>query len=144
MGEWHLPAAAEGEDVIESPVAVVGVEGIYDLRLLGERFSAVPMYHQFLEGAFGPDMAKWDAASPTHGKYTKTWIGGRLAVLVHSDGDQLVDWGQVERMQATLKREHKDGRNDVVFEVQGNHDEVWKDGKELAKGIKYALSLLTQ
>ncbi|MCJ1357206.1 MAG: hypothetical protein MMC33_007202 [Icmadophila ericetorum] len=142
MRKWLPPGETADGDAMKLPVAVIGVEGIYDLRMLEEKYSAVPMYHQFLEAAFGPIMTQWDAASPTDGKFSEGWIEGKLTVLAHSDEDQLVDWGQVERMQATLKREQKDGRKDVIFKLQGDHNEIWAEGKELAKAIKYGLSLL--
>ncbi|KAF8853693.1 hypothetical protein BDZ45DRAFT_677499 [Acephala macrosclerotiorum] len=50
---------------IETPAAVLGVEGIYDLGKLRDDHANIPMYQYFLESAFGTDEEVWKAASPT-------------------------------------------------------------------------------
>jgi hypothetical protein len=65
------------------------------------------------------------------------WVGEEgkkgVVVLVQSREDTLVPWRQVEVMQACLEREGR-GRVDVrVLEAEGEHDEIWRDGRRMAE-----------
>ncbi|KAL2393296.1 hypothetical protein ABEF93_002817 [Exophiala dermatitidis] len=57
------------------PTAIVGLAGIYDLRLLLDNHRDTPysdIYASFLEGAFGSDKNDWDRASPARFISTST------------------------------------------------------------------------
>ena len=90
-------------------------------------------------------------------------------VLAHSDEDELVGWRQLQGMAAALRfsgweeRDGSDEGSDMfendrtgsepskflgngkvdVVKVSGSHDEIWRDGKELAKIIVKAVRLVT-
>ncbi|EHY57478.1 hypothetical protein HRR90_001333 [Exophiala dermatitidis] len=60
---------------VPPPTAIVGLAGIYDLRLLLDNHSDTPysdIYASFLEGAFGSDKNDWDRASPARFISTST------------------------------------------------------------------------
>lgn len=133
----------DGFDDVVRPAAAVGFEGIYDLRGLDARMGGA--YASFLEPAFGPDVGgAWDAASPATaaGSYGAWCSGGsygdggdgdgdgapgRLAVLAHSPGDELVDMAECDAMEARLRA---DGVPEVrVFrDLEGGHFDVLNDG----------------
>ncbi|KAK8038123.1 hypothetical protein PG994_014890 [Apiospora phragmitis] len=117
---------------MELPKAVVGVQGIYDLRGLVDRFG--PGYAGFITAAFG-DPSTWDRASPM--KYTdgfkSHWKEGKVAVLGRSPDDELVDAAELEGMAQVLE---KDKVNHLVFkDMKGSHDGVWQDGQHVARLI---------
>lgn len=126
------------------PVAIVGLEGLYDLPLLVSNHQDQPEYRDFITSAFGP--SGWDSASPTAGEYDESWPDGRLVVLAHSKEDTLVEAEQWERMKVVLEmqdwEERREGRKVVHFELKGDHDEVWETGNA-ARAIEYAVKELT-
>ncbi len=83
---------------------------------------------------------------------------GSVAVLAHSRDDELVDWGQLVAMEDTLRKQQqqqqqqqrsKQGngsaawRGDIqVLELKGKHNEVWRQGVEMARAIRAALDML--
>ena len=81
---------------LAKPVGFVGLEGIYDVAKLAQRWPSYPDW--FLKKAFGPE-AGWPAASPTRLKLASKapWL------LVHSKGDELVDQGQRDDFAAHLR-----------------------------------------
>jgi kynurenine formamidase len=125
------------------PLAVVGLEGLYDLPLLVTNHKDVPEYRDFVTNAFGPH--GWDAVSPTAGDYEESWPDGKLVVLGHSNDDSLVESGQWERMKEVLEgqgwKEESKARNVVHFECKGDHDEVWETG-DAARAIEFAVKEL--
>lgn len=139
---------------LRRPIAVVGVEGIYDLRLLRDTYRDCSIYHEFIEGAFGPDEELWDDVSPATKKSADGvkggWSEGRLAVLAHSKDDELVDFGQVTAMKETLGHgwaEKKKGAGEqakiaVLEDLRGSHDEVWSKGEEMARVIAVTIGEL--
>ncbi|KAL7276123.1 hypothetical protein RUND412_000886 [Rhizina undulata] len=118
LGRWLQEEGGSGK-----MKAVVGVEGIYDLRDLLEEYSD---YESFISGAFGVDRDVWDSASPVSASYTS--YKGKL-VLVHSDDDELLSWRQTTDFQKTMEAQ---GVEMDVRKVGGKHDEV-PAGKELAE-----------
>ncbi|KAF3770737.1 alpha/beta-hydrolase [Cryphonectria parasitica EP155] len=126
------------------PTAVVGFEGIYDLVGLNGRMEG--NYTGFMEAAFGPDEGGgWARASPatTAGQSFGAWGGagaGRLAVLAHSPGDELVDMADCDAMEARLKA---DGVANVKVyrDLKGGHFEVLGDGS-FARVLKETLEEL--
>lgn len=143
MGTWPVQGSAQDRaQNIALPMAIVGVEGIYDLEALAASFSHVDFYREFLEAAFGKQGAEWIQASPSTGKYASSWPNAKVVVLAHSQDDELVDFLQAERMSDQLWREKRVGRRDLVMSLKGKHDEVWQTGTELAKAIVTALQML--
>lgn len=143
-----------GKHAVEQPDVIVGVEGIYDLRLLRDTFSQYEIYQQFISTAFGTDEQIWDAVSPV--KITsadgvaESWRCGKIAILAHSKNDSLVDVSQHEAMACILEswastqtRAHE-RRVKVMTDLKGEHDKVWKCGKELATVIEKTIEELNQ
>jgi hypothetical protein len=136
---------------VGGPVAVLGAAGIYNLKLLRDTFKEIPAYQAIIEGAFGSDESVWDAVSSAlvkgSGGVEGGWGDGRLAVLAHSLNDGLVDGKQLEAMSRFLGRwmegqlEGK-SRSVEVFSLEGEHDECWKTGEELAKAITFTIEKL--
>lgn len=82
----------------------------------------------------------------------------------------MVEWGQVEDMEACLsrrqRREKRDNNNNAeqgqegeekekdgqggwngifrVLEIEGRHDEIWQKGEEMARAIRVALDMLSK
>ncbi|KAF2151247.1 alpha/beta-hydrolase [Myriangium duriaei CBS 260.36] len=140
------------------PIAVLGVEGIYDLPAL-IRNNPHPVYAEFVAGAFGeatqPDgkggeVDVWAGVSPTAGDFKKgTWETGRYVMLAHSRNDGLVEWEQVVAMERRFK--HRGWKRGVgrrgtqeagceVLELAGEHDQIWQEGKELSRAIETCVS----
>lgn len=143
MGEGAIPAgdgaAASGGAAVVSapagipmPVAVVGFEGVYDLRGLNDRKGGA--YGTLWAGAFGPDERGWDVASPARfrGGFKERWgKAGKLVVLAYSPEDELVDMGEIDAMEKTLR---EDGVHILTYrDLKGGHDEVVVDGRYVAR-----------
>jgi acetyl esterase/lipase len=117
--------------VVVPPVAVVGLEGLYDL-------SAAP-YPEMFAMAFGPNPQEWKRLSPTRNAERlnaerKPWM--KHIILGHSRGDSLVDWQQPVDMCEAVKP----GVGSVeLVELVGEHDEVWTGGLELARLLGHAI-----
>ncbi|KAK5120565.1 hypothetical protein LTR85_006221 [Meristemomyces frigidus] len=128
------------------PVAILGVEGLYDLPALVEFHSKEPFYREFVANAFGRDASTWPSVSPTAGDYENSWQDGKLAVLAHSREDELVEWAQVDHMHKALKSQGFDeasgDRRLKLVELCGKHDEVWQDGLELARAIEATVQVV--
>lgn len=127
------------------PLAIVGIEGLYDLPALVKYHHDQPLYRNFTESAFGPSEATWASASPTNSKLNETWGDGKLVVIAHSREDELVEWEQPELMMKSLKTQgFKDSgdRRAKLLEVSGKHDQVWQEGTQVAKAIEYSITEL--
>ncbi|KAL2011671.1 hypothetical protein VTN00DRAFT_4389 [Thermoascus crustaceus] len=154
MGQVAGARPAPASTRLRRPMAVVGVEGIYDFRLLRNTYRDCNVYHEFIEGAFGPDEELWDAVSPAAKKgadgVEDGWREGRLAVLAHSRDDELVDFGQVAAMKEALEHgwaEKKKGAGEqakiiVLEDLRGSHDEIWSKGEEMARVIAVTIGEL--
>ncbi|KAI2623129.1 alpha/beta-hydrolase [Hypoxylon sp. NC1633] len=122
------------------PSAILGLEGIYDMRGLNTRVSN--SYTGFLTAAFGPDPSAWDAAAPMKyaGDYGAAAPGLRLAAVAHSLDDELVDVLEAEGMAARLRR---DGVAVLLAkDLSGSHDEVWRDGEGVGRMVGRVLEIL--
>jgi kynurenine formamidase len=141
---------------VSGPSALILLEGIYNIPLFLEMHSPsrVPssiarIYRDIVTGAFGSKEEAWVDASPVSGRYLeKDWNEGILVVLAHSPEDELVE---VEQRDCMLKRledcEWKNGsaitsddskglaRTVVVKNLQGQHDSIWEDGRQIASLI---------
>ncbi|RDW84495.1 hypothetical protein BP6252_02085 [Coleophoma cylindrospora] len=120
------------------PMAIAGVAGIYDLKLL-KTTNTHPAYVEFLTGAFGPESEVWDRVSPAaYGKFGGAWPTGLLAVLASSKDDSLIDDPQIDSMSdAVLGVDTRVVR--MKKELSGEHDDIWAEGVQLAKVIAVSL-----
>lgn len=138
MGLWPARNAAS---VCKMPQGILGLEGIYDLVALRDSHRDIPVYQEIIENAFGSE-ENWCGASPTSASFNETWGDARLVVLAHSKNDELVDQDQLDRMAMTLKDGSRSDREDIVLSLQGKHDDIWRDGWELAQSVVTALQNL--
>ena len=146
---WNPTAAAETQRRVEPPVALLGVEGIYDFPLI---VRTVPdevrdKYLAPTQGAFGANESVWLAASPAEysaESYARSWGGGRrLTIVAHSRQDELVDWGQVRAIRKVFSQTVEGDRIKFeVLELKGKHHEVWEKGQELARAVAQAIRSL--
>ena len=127
------------------PVAILGIEGLYDLPALVEYHASEPFYRNFVETAFGPDKTKWQAVSPTNSDFGESWPEGELVVIAHSREDELVEWQQPELILSSLQSQGFAGSGQrcvKLLELKGKHDQVWQEGKEVARAVEWTISQL--
>lgn len=137
MAKWQ----AQGSAHLSMPQGVLGLEGIYNPVALRNSHKDIPVYQEILDNAFGSE-DNWDGVSPTSADFSKSWANGKLTVLAHSINDELVDQEQLDRMAARLKECAGSGRRDLILSLKGKHDDVWRQGWELAQSIVTALQHL--
>lgn len=115
---------------IELPKAIIGLEGIYDFTGLNKRVGG--SYTEFLTAALGPPK-DWDAAAPMKygGNFRYRFQG--VAVFAHSIDDELVDYAESEGMAERFKKDAGGKGQKLTNELRGTHDEVWQDGRGVAK-----------
>jgi kynurenine formamidase len=131
-----------GDMKIPVPLGVLGVEGIYDIPALVKTYERMPAYREFVENAFGPDEMVWENASPACSKKPSVWGKAKAIIIAHSDEDELLNRTQTDAMMKRLQQS-KTCRDKIhYFPATGHHDEIWKDGHELARLIENALALL--
>lgn len=127
---------------VDPPLAVLALEGIYDLEALVNAHRDISAYQEFVVNAFGTDVSLWNNVSPARADFNHGWPGGKLIVLAHSHEDELVEWAQVDLQLAALKSQGwRDVQSDSerrvrTFELQGKHDDMWIYGEELARAIQ--------
>jgi kynurenine formamidase len=139
------------------PIAVVGLEGIYDLPHLNQTHSDQPFYAQFLTEAFGSDEKIWKEASPVNGQFQPAFTNGGMkwVVIAHSDEDELVEWEQASMIRESLHRqgwriptvEGDEGESDessqgkllTILKLHGTHDQIWSEANGLRTAIETAL-----
>ena len=138
MGDW----SADAKPV--RPMAIVGLEGIYDIPKLVADHAREPVYCEFVEGAFGPDERTWTEASPMSGKLAETWPDGKIVLLYHSRTDELVELAQTEKMLECLRHQGVARGRIESMESEERHDEVWQKGFGLAKAIARLIELTEQ
>ncbi|KAL2817786.1 hypothetical protein BJX63DRAFT_384887 [Aspergillus granulosus] len=135
---------------LKAPIAILGMAGIYDLRLLRDSHRDISAYQDFIEGAFGSDETLWDSVSPaivTGKEGVEGWASGRVVVLAHSEEDGLCDLAQSLRMKETLGAWEKGGEEKRAVHflpTRGEHDEAWEEGEELARGIVFTVGKLRE
>ncbi|MCJ1364075.1 hypothetical protein MMC16_003184 [Acarospora aff. strigata] len=137
MARWQSRNAAQ----FSMPQGVLGLEGIYDLGALRDTHKNIPMYQEIIENAFGSENV-WADVSPTSGSFLKSWTNGKLAVLAQSVNDELVDQEQLDRMAVVLEVNQSPDREDLKLALEGKHDDVWRNGWELAQSVATALQHL--
>lgn len=143
------------------PPCVIGFEGIYDLSTFVDRggspdhgggpgtgFQAA--LQEIAEGAFGSDHSDWDAASP--GRYDYSKLGTtkaskpRLAILAYSPEDHLVDGGEMDTMEKALQESVAKSDGNLRYfglrDLHGKHDDVHRDGRDVARVLTTAVKHL--
>ncbi|KIW13659.1 hypothetical protein PV08_08850 [Exophiala spinifera] len=133
-----LLAAIKGpqsHDVVP-PKAVLGLSGIYDFPLLHESH---PEYEALTFNAMkrGEEV---DASPAVYDAQTYRAAGVAKVLLAHSKDDGLVPWNQVDRMKEILVKGEEDYVN--VLELFGKHNDIWADGKEVARAFDAILKTL--
>jgi hypothetical protein len=83
--------------------AVVGIAGLYDLKLLRDMDPEPPMCQNFLSAAFGSDEKVWEDASPVRKDYQKSWDHGKVVILATCRADEYVSLQQQSVMASTLQ-----------------------------------------
>ncbi len=86
------------------------------------------------------------------GDYNKHWPNSKLTILAHSLEDELVEKDQMYRMKAALSSQRSaaigdsmaNDRLDTVQLLTGKHDEIWREGTQLANSIRNAVERLVQ
>lgn len=149
-----ISSATDDGDGYAHPLAILGTEGIYDIRQLQEANRENKLYRQFSENAFGPDKQVWDFVSPAvpredgSSSVALGWRGGRLAVLAHSVEDNLVDVKQLVTMKDSLVPwEEQQGiptRKVVTLSLIGEHNDPWMRGDEFARALTASIQELQQ
>lgn len=143
MDTW----SQETSTSLEKPIGVIGVAGIYDFTGLIAHHVDLPVHREIIENAFGPN---WDHVSPMYwlenlGSLKETWPNGRLAIIAYSEEDGLVEPEQGLAMWEVLTgtRNASSTRRDELARLRGAHDELWRQGTELAGLITRAVEWLT-
>ncbi|KAF2019137.1 alpha/beta-hydrolase [Aaosphaeria arxii CBS 175.79] len=143
--------------------ALVLLEGIYDVPLMlrnhvppGCPEGIARIYREFVEGAFGEGGDEvYRKVSPVAGAYGRESVGRglKLVALGYSAEDELVESEQREAMLRVLKG---DGWVDSVDEIaegkglvecrdlQGAHDWIWEDGRQIAAVIEEVVGRIHQ
>jgi kynurenine formamidase len=122
------------------PKAIIGISGIYGLVDIDTRHDG--QYAGFISAAFGEDKAKWATASPVqfNGNFREKWPNGALIMLAWSPEDTLIDEPEIDNMTTKLRN---DGiRTEVCKTLVGDHDDVWRNGRQLARLVEGSLRLL--
>jgi kynurenine formamidase len=129
---------------VKLPVAVVGFEGVYDLRGLNERMGDA--YAELWNGAFGENRDEWDRVSPAKfaGSFRNAWHRrenpGGLVILAASPEDELVDMQELNEMERKLQA---DRQPVVAFrDLKGRHDEIVDDGTYVARVLRQTVEQL--
>ncbi|ESZ91525.1 hypothetical protein SBOR_8096 [Sclerotinia borealis F-4128] len=121
------------------PRYVLGVAGIYDVRLLRDTYSA---YNEFITRAYGPNERVWDEVSPARfPNFEEFGKSGKVLAFATSSGDELVDEKQIDHM---VKNVQGIGGEVVVKNLKnmlkGTHNKLWETG-DLADAIAEVLAL---
>ncbi|CRG85154.1 hypothetical protein PISL3812_02278 [Talaromyces islandicus] len=134
---------------IPKPKAIVGVCGIYDLRLLRNDFKQYESVGAFIKGAFGEDEEIWDRVSPARvidsDGVAAGWSTGQVAIVASSRNDSLINSPQGLAMRKTLKTwEDLHSERKIIFldDLVEDHDDVWSKGQELSRTIIAAIESL--
>lgn len=129
---------------VERPVALVGLEGLYDLALLVRNHADEKFYRDFVESAFPGGERVWRGVSPVSGEKERLWEGVRSVVLGMSAEDELVEWEQVEVMRKVIDpggNMEREGRFRLLG-LDGRHDEVWEKGIGVVRALEVALGMV--
>ena len=137
------------------PVAIVPHCGIYNFTTLRDaHLGDRALYDTFTTAAFGSEEhGGWEIGNCTRKKVREEV---KVVVMGHSKSDKLVEWGQCEEMRGVLEdvnggsKVEDDGnglqraRKAVLLEVEGDHNDIWKEGKEISRCVDMAIGLLKE
>ena len=122
------------------PAAIIGVSGIYDLVALDNRHQG--NYAGFITSAFGDNREVWEAASPAAytGSFKTSWPCSKFAILAWSQQDTLIDEPEIDAMAGKLIADRVNVF--ITKDLTGEHDDVWKQGSQLAQLVLQSLAQL--
>lgn len=118
------------------PMAVIGVEGIYELRDWNGRFGRT--YTGFIAAAFGNDELKWNDAAPAC--WLEPFSDKVFYLLAWSPEDQLIDREQARGMARKLLEDRV--QHKLIEDREGDHDAAWKGGEIIAQLANQAIEEL--
>ncbi|TGO34342.1 hypothetical protein BHYA_0201g00050 [Botrytis hyacinthi] len=142
MGKEYLHSCGIPDEQLnfKLPRYILGVAGIYDLRLLRETHPH-PAYNEFLTQAFGSDEKLWDEVSPAKfSNFEEFGKSGKILAFATSPDDELVDEIQIDVMV-----ENVHGMTGGVMVknlkncLKGTHNKIWETGN-LANAIVEVLN----
>ncbi|TDZ21421.1 Kynurenine formamidase [Colletotrichum orbiculare MAFF 240422] len=120
------------------PAAVFGVSGIYDYPRL---HVSHPGYDYLVLNAMREDqLVEASPALVDAEKYAA--LNLEAFVIAHSRNDGLVPWDQPEAIQATLGGIPELASKTSLVELDGQHNEIWRGGVQLAKAFTETLARL--
>ncbi|KAF6812303.1 hypothetical protein CMUS01_13094 [Colletotrichum musicola] len=126
------------DDSIPKPAAVLGISGIYDypqLHVTHPDYDVLVLNAMREDQLVGASPSKVDAE-----KYAA--LGLEAFVIAHSRNDGLVPWDQVEAIEATLGALPELKNKTALVELDGQHNEIWRGGVQLAKAFTETLAVL--
>ena len=148
---------------ITPPRALLGVNGVYDLRMLhrGRR------EFEELTRRVIPEEGRWEgedgagAVGWKEGRWAEAWgrmgkgegegpgmaKGKRTLLLAHSREDRLVGFAQAEALKGVFDARVREEGAEIglpsqsqisceLLEIKGRHNECWENGRELARAIR--------
>ena len=149
--KWKTSDSSDSglEKVVQKPVAIVGLNGLYDMPTLihspGEKHQHLQaLYEDFTRRAFGNEESVWKNISPV---FVEDWRQGewvlegkkaRQVFLVQSKEDSLVPYWQLDAMRESFLRSGSGTSGSDVLEIKeleavGDHNDLWKEGTRLAQ-----------
>ncbi|KAI9890191.1 MAG: hypothetical protein M1814_004353 [Vezdaea aestivalis] len=121
------------------PCAAMGVSGIYDLPT----FAVGSTYERdIVVNAYGEDENLWQQASPVAGRFDEAWPEAQAVVIASSADDELIGLHQAASMTATLEKQLEGGPKLISVALEGKHDQVWKEGRELSRALDILLEAI--
>ena len=135
-GQW----GEEKEEDMQGLKAVVAIEGIYDFVACRDaHVENRDLYDGFTTGAFGAEEdGEWESGNVIRcGRRVREEV--EFVSVVHSKGDELVEWEQAEGMVKMLREE---GEKGMLVEVKGMHQEIVTEGEVIGKVVGKAVESL--
>ncbi|KAK1960721.1 alpha/beta-hydrolase [Colletotrichum sublineola] len=128
------------DPAVPKPAAILGISGIYDYPHLHVTH---PGYDYLVLNAMREDqLVEASPAKVNAERYMA--LGSKAFILAHSRDDGLVPWDQAEAMKATLDSLPELRNKTHFIELQGAHNDIWKNGVALAKAFTETLALLKE
>lgn len=131
--------------------AIISIAGIYDFAACRDAHPAARnIYDSFITGAFGPEAeGGWERGDLMRcGRRIRE--GVEVVLVVHSRGDELVEWGQGLGIVGVLEKAGWEGRDGgkgregvgILVEVEGGHQEVIREGEVVGMVVRRAVGML--
>ncbi|CAG8734082.1 21823_t:CDS:1, partial [Cetraspora pellucida] len=122
----------EAKKLLNSIRGIVGIEGIYDIPSLLERW---PAYTKYVEPAFGTDPEVYKSVSPKYNSTNDTVIKIPSYLIVHSLEDELVDIEQANNFYKYITQiKINEFSVDYQTGIKGTHDGILEE-RELEQRI---------